>query len=513
MMKYLIILVSTLTLGSLTSQAQKVEVSQPDRNEARQTNFEIIGKYADRYLVYKNYRNNNYISVYNDKMELVENVQMPYMPNRLIEATFLSYPTHSYLFYQYNQKGIVHAMMVKLGPDGKNLTEPIELDTTQVNTSNDVKVYSITPSDDKNRIMVFKVNSRNEKRYLFKTFLYDRDMNLLHSTQRLGLEMRDRNDYLTDFYLDNEGNLVFGRGLRSGPTENIAKFYLVQKPAKADTFSFSELTFDNISLDEVKLRIDNYNNRYLFTGFYYRGRKANIEGISNAVYEKKSGQWIIKNIIPLDGQLREDARGQNSSKNSFDDYYIREINIRSDGAFLLSAEALYQTSRGGNFNRWNNMYSPWMTPMDFYRWGGWSPYGAWGWGSPWGWGGNNITRYHADNIVVLAFDKEGKLLLSNTIYKSQFDDNNDAMVSYQSINTGNGLQFLYNEYDKRGSGVVMSYQTLTPEGRVIRNPTIKGLSRDYSFMPKYARQVALRTVIVPCLFRNSLCFARLELPA
>ena len=80
------------------------------------------------------------------------------------------------------------------------------------------------------------------------------------------------------------------------------------------------------------------------------------------------------------------------------------------------------------------------------------------------------------------------------------------------VNTGNGLQYLYNDYDKRGSGVVLSYQTLNTEGRIIRNPTIKGLAKDYNFLAKYARQVGIRTVIIPCLYRNGLCFAKLDFP-
>ncbi|QGW27623.1 hypothetical protein [Phnomibacter ginsenosidimutans] len=61
------------------------------------------------------------------------------------------------------------------------------------------------------------------------------------------------------------------------------------------------------------------------------------------------------------------------------------------------------------------------------------------------------------------------------------------MISYQAINTGAGLHYLYNDQEARNT--VLAYQTLTPEGRVIRNPTIKSQERDYKFMPKYAKQV------------------------
>lgn len=510
-MPYFRYLLTFCCFALLTSylQAQKLAYSEPDRNEARQVNFEIIGQYGSQYLVYKNFRNTNYISVYDEQMKLIKNTEMPYMPEKTIEATFVAYPTHTYLFYQFQKKGVVSVMAVKLDAEGKNLTEPITLDTTITGNNSDDKIYSVVPSEDKNNIIVFRINTKNERRFQFKTLLYDKNLTLVHSTQQLGLDMSDRNDFLTDFNLDNQGNLVFGRGVRVGSNDNITKFYLVIKPYNKDAFEIKELKLDNYSLDEVKLKIDNYNNRYLFTGFYYPGRKTSIEGVANAIFDKAADDWVVQNTVPFDDQLREDNRGSNSAKNAFNDFYIHDITIRSDGAFLMNAESNYTSSRG-NFNPYNrwNMMNPWMSPMDYYRWGGYGWGTPWGWGSPWGFGNNDITRYHADNIIILVFDKNGKLLLTNQVVKSQFDDGNSAMISYQAINTGAGLHYLYNDQEARNT--VLAYQTLTPEGRVIRNPTIKSQARDYKFMPRYAKQVDRKVVIIPTMYRNSLCFTRLE---
>jgi hypothetical protein len=497
-----------MTIGMATGgYSQKLTYTQPDRNENRQTNFEIIGKYGDHYLIYKNYRASNYISVFDASMALVKNENMPYMPEKIIEANFVSYPDFSYLFFQYQQKGVVFCKAVKIGPDGKNLTEPIDIDTTIVGSNTNSKIYQITPSEDKSRIMVFRINSKNEQRLLFKTLLFDKELSLIHSTKELVLRMSDRSDFLTDFNLDNDGNLVFGKGIRGGQNENITKFFLHVKWAKTDSFYVRELAFDRNSLDEVKLKMDNFNNRYLFVAFYYNARRGGtIEGIGNAIFDKGQKEWVVRNAIPFSDDVREDARGQNSSKNAFQDYFIKDLTIRSDGAFLVNAESLYQTSRGNvsPYNRWNMMSPAFMSPMDYYRYGG---YGSpWGWGSPYG--PSNSTRYNADNVMILAFNKEGKLMLSNFVRKSQFDDNNENMVSYQMVNTGNGLQYLYNDYDRRD--VVLTYQTLTPKGQVIRNPTIKGIARDYDFIPRFAKQVDKRVVIIPCLYRNTLSFAKLE---
>lgn len=507
-MKYLyqflaftLLLVFSITLSST---AQKVTYTEPDKNELKQTDFEIIGRYNGNFLIYKNTKNGIYTSVYDNDMKLKENIPLTDLPERIINTDVIAFPDFSYLFYQFYKKGIVHCMVQQIGADGKALSKPIELDTTQVGGGNVDKIYSVIASENKEKLLVFKVNTKSEKQYLFKTLLYGKDMTLLHSG-RIPLKMNDRNDFLTDFSLDNDGNLVFGRGQRPGSADNINKFFLVVKPATADSFAITEAKLDGITLDAMNMRVDNINNRYLLTGFYYKKRTGGIDGIANAIFDKASSQWIIKNIIPLGQEVREDARGDNNVKNAFDDYYIKQIIIRKDGGFVVIAESNYETSRGSmsNFNRWGNLYSPYVSSFDYYRYGSYYPYGYDRWGS------SGITRYHADNIVIGAFDKEGKLALSNTIHKSQFDDDNDGMVSYLMTNTGSALQFIYNDYEKRD--VVLSYQTIDATGTVTRPPTLKNLDKGYNFLPRYGKQVSAHTTIIPCLFKNYLCFAKVEL--
>jgi hypothetical protein len=505
-MRVLLLVAFFSSLG-IGANAQKVLYTEVNKEELKQTEFEIIGKYNNQFLVYKQLRDKKYISVYDAEMKLKGQEPLEAVAERLIAADFVSYPDFSYMFYQHQKKGVVYCMMLKIDGNGKALSQPIELDTTMVGggSGNGNRIYSILTSEDKQQLMVFRINTRNERRYSFKTMLFDKEITLRH-TSKLELNMNDRNDFLTDFYLDNDGHLVFGRGLRPGTGENINRFFLVVKPAMADSFAFNELTLTGISLDEVKLRMDNYNNRYLFTGFYYKGKRyTNIEGICNAIYEKSSRSWVVRNVIPLGDELRADARGENNTKAAFNDFYIKEIIIRKDGGFVVTAESIYQTSRGNaGFNRWDMMGTPWMmNGFDYYGggFGGFGPAGR-------TWRNNSFTRYHADNVIIGAFDKEGKLAISNTIRKSQFDDESDATVSYQLINTGSALAFLYNDFDKRD--VVLTYQMIDAEGKITRPPTMKNLDNGYTFLPRYARQVSGRQLIVPTLFRNYLVFAKIE---
>jgi hypothetical protein len=119
-----------------------------------------------------------------------------------------------------------------------------------------------------------------------------------------------------------------------------------------------------------------------------------------------------------------------------------------------------------------------------------------------------LTRYYYDNIVAFNMDKSGNLIWSNVIHKSQYDDDTDNFLSYQLFNAGNQLHFLFNEKDRRNQ--VLSDRTLQPDGELLRNPTLKSLDKGYEFMPRLGKQVSSRQVIVPCYYRNYLCFAKID---
>ena len=54
-----------------SSFAQKIVYSEPERDDSRRMDFEIIGKVSGNFLVYKKVRANAYVSVYNADMEQI----------------------------------------------------------------------------------------------------------------------------------------------------------------------------------------------------------------------------------------------------------------------------------------------------------------------------------------------------------------------------------------------------------------------------------------------------------
>jgi hypothetical protein len=490
------------SLFAFDSFAQKIVYSEPDKDETRRMNFEVVGKVAGNFMIYKNIRGKNFISLYNNDMQQIAKSEQDYMPeDRLINVDFFPYTDYAYMIYQHQRKNVVYCNAVKLDGTGKKIGDIMELDTTHIGFTTNNKIYSAINSDDKSKIMLFKINSRNKSRFLVTTLLFNEVLSL-QKRSRLVMPMDERNDYLDEFSLDNDGDLVFTKITRNS-NDNVTKTFLIWKPAISDSLSFTDLGLEKIYLDDLQIKVDNANKRYFLSSFYYKERRGNIEGLYFFVWDKTTQKTVMENTLELKEELRKEAKGESNIKMAFNDYFIRNIIVKKDGGFVIGSEAYYTSSRYNNWNRFNYLYgSPSM--LDYYSY---SPlYNSWYWRNRFN--NNQSVRHHADNVAILSFDNTGKLEWSNVIHKEQFDDESDDHISYQLINTGGQLHFVFNQEEKRAQ--LLNDYTVTPEGQINRNPTLKNLDKGYEFMPKYGKQVSNRQVIIPCYYRNYICFAKLD---
>jgi hypothetical protein len=263
-------------------------------------------------------------------------------------------------------------------------------------------------------------------------------------------------------------------------------------------------------LDNLLMKIDNSNNRVILASFFSRQKRGNIEGLYLVNWDKGSNTKVMDTAIVFNDELRVMAKGTDANKKTtFNDFFIKNIFTRKDGGFVIVSEALYTTSRNNSFNRWDYMGwgNPWFGPMNYGYWSPiYTPYGM-----PWnryGWNNSPQNRFFAENVLVLSFNQNGTREWSNVITKSQFDDESDNLISYGIMNTGGEVHFLFNTFERRT--FVLTDQSLDPTGKITRYPTLKNLDKGYDFMPRFAKQISGRQIIVPCLYRNYLCFARVD---
>lgn len=499
------ILFTTVFLGFLTGAfGQRIIYSEPERDDSRRMNFEIIGKVSGNFLVYKKIRTKNYIAVYNTQMEQIGKEDQEHMPgDRLINVDFFPYADFSYMIYQYQKKNVVYCDAVKLDGMGKKISDIISLDTSHIGFSASNKIYSVISSEDKSRLMVFKINSKNRSKFIITTLLFN-DQLSLNKRSKFVMPMQEHDDYLDEFNLDNDGDFVFAKFNRN-TNETINTTELFWKQAASDSLVDIAVPHKDILLDKIYIKVDNVNKRYFLTSFYYKQKRGNIDGFYFYVWDKQTRFPVMENSIVLGEELRKEAKGDANVKTAFNDNFIRNIIVRKDGGFIINTESFYTTSRMSNWNRWNYLYGMPYNAYDYYT--TYSPYY-----STWWWRGrfNNSqsVRYHADNLTILSFNKNGALQWSNVIHKEQYDDEGDDRVSYQMVNTGGQLHYIFNVDEKRA--LLLNDFTLSPDGQVNHNPTLKNLDKGYEFLPKYGKQVSSYQVILPCFYRNYICFAKIE---
>lgn len=487
------------------THSQNIVYSEPERQDDRDISFDIIGKLNGNILVYKNVRWKHAISIYDKDMQLKERTELDFMPEKTVNVDFVVYPDFIYAIYQHQKRNIVYCMGVKLNADGQKMAEPVVLDTTRIDVSANSKIYSTINSEDKQKIMIFKLYKK-QGNFHFVTLLFDQLLQLQRKSREV-TPFDERRDSYTDFFVDNEGNFVYGKSTAPGVRDYVNQLQLAIKTPTSDTTLFYEVDLDKRYIDDVKLKVDNVNKRLLINAFYYKQKRGNIEGLFTCVWDKVAHQTLHNNFTALNDTLRRSAKSDGADKFAFNDFFIRNIIVKKDGGFLLMAEDFSTQSRGGlsPWNRWDYLNSGFYSPFDYYMY---SPSYNWFYRPIGSFNNQQSTRYYYSNVLVLSVDKDGVINWSNLIRKDQFEDDNDNYLSYGALVASGEIQFFFNDQDKRNQ--LVAWQSMQADGSVRRNPPFKSMERGYQFMPRFVKQTGGRQVVMPCSYRGRICFARID---
>jgi hypothetical protein len=488
------------TIFPFITKAQTVKISDYDREDTRDMNFEIIGKMNGNILVYKNIRSKHKISIFDKDMNTLETVRLNFIPERTFNIDFVSYPDHFFMIYQYQKGVVLHCMVVKMDANAKPLSEPLEVDTTRIPVMTDNKIYSTIYSEDRKRIMIFKIQTRNQT-FNMQTLLYDDEMKLI-SKNRHTIDYNDRKESYDNFSVANDGSFVFTYARQSGNRDNSNNLSLVTKTPQENSFTYNEVNLEEKYIDEVKLKIDNRNNRYILNTFYYKKNRGSIEGLFTYIWDKANQKTYASKFTEIYDSLRYEAKGTGLLRFALDEFFIRQVVVKGDGGFILAAEDFTSDTRGGTgFNRYDYLYNPYSMSSGSYYYnpytGYYRPQSSY----------RESKRYYYENILVLGISNTGQMQWSNVIHKSQFEDEDENFLSFSTMTSGNEIHFLFNA-DRKYQ--VVSDQGLSADGNIKRYPTLKTGQKGYSFMPSLSKQTGANQLIIPCAYNNNICFAKVD---
>ena len=489
------------TVNCLNAAAQKVTYSEPDKKENASTAFEIIGKYGNNCLVYKNASHNHYISVYDKEMKLINNEILDFMPDRIINIDFISYPGFFLALYQFQKSNIVYCYAVKLGDTGKKISKPVLLDTTAINSFATNKIYTTAFSEDKKKILIYKRNIRNDQ-FLLASKIFDNDLNELEQFRQVFL-FNKRKDNFTDLFIDNSGGFVFAKTTKKRTGENASTMELMIHKSKIDSLYHFELDLKEKSISTPMIKIDNLNGNYIINALFYADNNKNIEGLHTTLFDFKA--FGIKNTAFNSLSLSNlNSTAKNNSSN-YDNLSPRNIIVKKSGGFLMVAEDYFTESLYSD-NQWNrnDSYFPNTSASEYYLYNPYynsyrplsSNYGQ------------STIRYYYNDLVIASLDSSLNMEWNNAIVKKQYDTENDNFLSYSYLNSGKEIHFLFIENNNQRA--LISNNSLFTNGEIKRYPAVKNEEKNYEFMPRLGKQTGINQIILPFLYFNKIGFAKLD---
>lgn len=501
--------ITVLFILPLFACAQKIIYTEPDRDDVRSVDFDIVGKINNSFIIYKQVRGSYTLSIYNNNMELLDKVQMDFLPDKVISTDIIAYRDYFYFIYQYQRRNVVYCSAARIIGDGK-AGEPVILDTTTINFFASNKIYNVLYSEDKKRICVYKINSKDDNNYIFTYSIFDASLNLV-SKRTSGIGMRNNTDFLTEFSLDNDGWIGFIKASGSAANNDkgtIQNLTLMVIPPDVDSIIRHPVAMPKIHLDDLRVKLDNTNKRIVMAAFYSGQKRGNIDGLYTVVWDRDTDSLLTAKSLAFSDELKSNAKSDGSFRSAFNDYFLQAIVVRRNGGFVVVSESAYSSSRGAYNNRWDYYGNPYWGSSNSYLYGNSYGYGySYPWMSPYGYG-SQLTRYYADNIAIIAYDSLANLEWASIIPKSQYDDNSDNFIGYGTIVTADKVHFLFNQFSKRT--LLLQAQSIEASGKVTPAPTLKELDKGHQFMPRYMKQVSSKEVLIPCQYRNYLCFAKIE---
>ncbi len=493
-----------LLLSAQITSAQNVLFSEVQKKDNKNIKFEILGKVEGHYLVYKNIARTHFLSTYDAQMQLMETNVLDFLPENLFDIDFIRYPDYFIVLYQYQKNKRVFCNAAKVDIHGK-LKQPISiLNFTDIGFFANQKIFKTVFSEDKQQILVFKKNVKNDIIFL-EAKLYNTAFSLMDSVfQQYGFNAR--NDNFTDCSIDNLGNLYLIKESTAFNGDNINSLELFQH-------RFNQIGFINMPIDLTGyfvtgscLKVDNINKKILINAFYLSEKQDIAEGLFSVVIEPEN--FVIEksffNLFSED--IKKSLQSERYKNNNQQIILSENILLKKNGSFILMAEDNYKESVYNN-NQFNNSnyYDPssGYASNDYYLYNqNYNNYRSYN-----SFNNSNALRYYYKDIVMVGIGEDLQMEWVNQIKKNQVDVEQDNFLSFTTINLGTQIQYLF--IDKDPQHEIISIHGLFSDGSVNRYPALKSRQLGYEFMPRLAKQVGSKELVMPYIYMGKIGFAKI----
>lgn len=477
----LIVLLWCITCA-IPAMAQEVIYSPYDKFDFRTGEFSVSGMTGNRLYTYRGSSEGYFLDAFNDSMNKVATIVLDFFPAKIYQTRFIAYPDQIIVLYQAIEMNKVVQYAALLDEAGRLVKGPIQLDNTKTGILGPTKNYfSVAASEDKKTIFVYSAKDKGRELQLTGKWIDDK----LNITGRTRAVFKTDNEVMHgELMVGNDSNVYVPVKTPVGSKSYGDQLWLLTLVKGTNKFTSKELGLNSNYAGNVYMKVDNANRRIYTGGFYSAKKNGSYDGVMYAYYDINAGNFYNARYIPFDEQMIQ-ATGDKGKRRVFDDFQVRQMIVKNDGGFVLVSESYFIATRNSytpGFGYYSMYYSPYMNA--------------------------SITEYYYNDIMALSYNADGVKEWSTIIPKAQYSQEDAGLFSsYALLNSGGTLAFLYNDFNVSQSRIQLA--TLSPAGKVnMHSFSIAG--NEYpDWLPRWGKQVAARAMVVPCLRKKQICFAKI----
>lgn len=462
------------------ANSQEVIYSRYEDFDYRTDVYHVVGMSGGYLYTYLHDDESAKLEAYDDSMSKKATIILDFFPPRIYQTQFIAYPDKIMVLYQALESNKVVQYMAMLNSNGMLRGKPLQIGSTRTGIFGATRTYySMAISDNKKQILIYSAVNKGSNIEFDGTWLDDNGTVLKKSKAKFKTE---NNTEHGDVNIANDGTVYLAAYTPIGSQNYADQYWLLTLKPGLTEFTSVEMDLGERYATSGYTKIDNVNNKVYFGGFYSDKKNGNFDGIIFSAYDLNSNNFTSTRFIPFDPELIA-ATGSRSRAQAFDNYLVRQLIVKNDGGFVLISELQYINVR--------STFTPGFGYYSFY-----TPYMN-----------TTVREYHYNDIMALSYNADGSREWHSFIRKQQYSQEDEGVFSsYALLNSGGSLAFLYNDFDPRHSRIQLS--TLSPTGSSETHSLVTETMDYPDWLPRFAKQVAGRVLVVPCFRKKTICFAR-----
>lgn len=464
-----------------TGHAQEVIYSPLDKFDFRNGDYSVVGMTGGMLYTYRSSPDGAMLEAFDDSMNKAATIILDFFPDKIYQTRFISYNDRIVILYQALESNKVVQYAALLDEKGRLKARPIELAKAKTGIFGAMKNYFYSAvSEDKKKIFIYTLNDRGNGVEVEGKWLDD-SLKVL----KKGKASFDNGKILTkgEVNIANDGTVYMATYTTVGAENYADEFWILALKEGDNKFTPCVMHLEDKYAGGGYMKIDNVNNRIYFGGFYAGRKNGSYDGVIFAKLDVATASFQNLKFIPFDDELTA-AASIRQRKNPFDNYLAQQLIVKNDGGFVLISENTFITTRT-NYMPGVGYYSAFYSPMNTTL----------------------IREYHYNDIMALSYNKDGVREWNSFVAKDQYSqEDGGAFASYLLLNSGGSLAFLFNDFNNTRSRIQLA--TMDPDGKTeVSSFTPEG-NNSPDWLPRAGKQVASRILIIPCLLKKQICFAK-----